>query len=411
RLEKLLTTHGHDVAVFTLNYPQNLPTRYAGYFVDPVDYGRIIEQKNLSKIFRVLSNSLYSFESRDNIDGLIRDFRPDVVHIQHLGPHLSCSILPVMKKYGIPVVYTLNVYTPLCINYNFINEKTNRICESCKGDRYYQVLLKRCVKGSLPASFIGMLFQYFNRFRKFYDCVDRFICPSAFMKNKCVEYSFYPEKLILLPYFLDSRPITPRYSGDNYGLFFGRLAPEKGVDIILEALKTAQIPFRIVGDGQALQNLLDLKNRLGLKNVDFLGYKSGDELVDIVSSANFVVVPSKWHEVLGLVCLEAFACGKPVIGSRMGGIPEVIRDNENGFLYDYEDVDTLSRKMIELYSDPELASRMGKASRAEVESTYGPDKHYTALMNIYTSLRHPASGGTREPPRSVAAGSPPATME
>jgi glycosyltransferase involved in cell wall biosynthesis len=386
RLAKLLKAQGHEVAFFSMNYPKNLPSQYTKYFVNQIDYGQILRNKNPLTAFNVLSHSLYSFESRDKMKRLIADFMPDVVHIMHLGPQMSSSILPVIKKSHIPVVYTLNVYTPLCINYTFINEKTNSICEACKPHKYYQIVLNKCVKASFPASIMGMLFQYFNYLFSFYDYVDRFICPSEFMKNKFIEYGFYPEKLQHLPYFFDSHDIIPRFSGDNYGLFFGRLAPEKGVDILLRALKGTKIPFKIVGDGQSIQMLMSLTNELGLKNVEFLGHKFGDELFNIVSGANFVVVPSTWYEVVGLVSLEAFAYGKPVIGSRMGGIPEVIKDRETGFLFDHNNIEDLRCKIIELYSNQELASQMSRMGRTDVESRYGPAEHYNRLMEIYSSL-------------------------
>jgi glycosyltransferase involved in cell wall biosynthesis len=386
RLDELLRANGHDVAFFTMKSSRNLPCSYTEYFAEEIDLGKTFRQKNPLAALKVLCNSLYSFESRNKIEKLIEKFKPDVAHIQHLGPTITCSILPVIKKHKIPIVYTLNIYTPLCCNYNFINETTGQVCEACRQKRFINALFKRCVKGRFTATFLYTFFQCFNHIFKYYDYIDCFICPSEFMKNKCTEYGFYPEKLMHLPYFLDTYNIKPNFTGDDYGLFFGRLVPEKGVEIILEALKKVDIPFKIVGDGRSMQNLLSLKNRLGLKNVEFTGFKSGEDLVNLISSSRFIVVPSKWYEVVGLVTMEAFSCGKPVIGSRMGGIPEVIKENETGFLFDCDDVEGLAGKMYELYSKPDLASNMGRAARADVETRYSPEVHYERLMNIYKSV-------------------------
>jgi glycosyltransferase involved in cell wall biosynthesis len=385
RLEKALKEKGHEVAFFTAENPRNIPSPYSRYFVNRVIYRDLLKQKSLFSIYKILKHSLFT-ELKEKIKKIIEDFKPDIVHLQHLDTHISPSALPVIKKYKIPIVYTLNVYTPLCINSTFINRKTNRICESCKPDRYFKILLNRCVRGSVPASALGMFFQYLNYFSKYFSYVDCFVCPSEFVKKKFVDYGFPPEKLRHLPYFFDARDISPRFDGDNYGLFFGRLVPEKGVDLLLRALQGTEIPFKIVGDGAEMQTLKDLANELELKNVEFLGYKFGDELFSIVSHSNFVVVPSKWYEVAGIVSLEAFACGKPVIGSRIGGISEIISENETGFLFDPIDVEKLRQNIIELFNNPELASRMGQRARLVVERDYNLAGHYTKLMDVYRSL-------------------------
>jgi glycosyltransferase involved in cell wall biosynthesis len=385
-LERLLREHGHQVAYFAMDHPLNIPSQFSKYFVSQIDFAKAKKMMNLGEIVKVLSRSFYSFESRDKMKAILEDFRPDIVHIHHLDAHISLSILPVIKSHGVPIVWTQHIYTPLCINYNLIDENTGNICEACRPNKFYQATVKRCKKNSLFASFTGTLFQYFNSGLKLYDYTDHFLFPSEFIRNKFINWGFPSYRSSKLTYFYDSRKIKPVFGGEGYGLFFGRLVPEKGVDFILRALKGTGIPFKIVGDGPSRKHHIEFAKKLGLENIEFTGYKSGNELFRIISGANFIVAPSVWYEVVGLVIVEAFSYGKPAIGSYIGGIPEVITDGETGFLFEHTSPEDLREKMLKLYLDPEMAIQMGKQARSWVERVYSPQLHYTKLMDHYSSL-------------------------
>jgi glycosyltransferase involved in cell wall biosynthesis len=384
-LESMLKQYGgHEVGYFAMAHPTNLPTSFSKYFVSNIEYGGL--KMNLASMLKVMSRSLYSLEARKKIAALIDDFRPNIVHIQHLDAHITNSILPIIKRYGIPVIWHLHIYAPLCINYNFIDEKKSQICTACRNNNFWQAVFRKCKKGSLPASLMGAMIQYFNLLGRFKHSADLFICPSRFLKDQYREFGYPEEKLIRLPYFTQMKDIDPHYSGEGYGLFFGRLDYEKGVDILLNALRGTDLPFKIVGNGRCREHLEQYAKNLGLMNVVFTGALYGDDLSRMISGANFVVVPSRWYEVTGLVILEANAHGKPAVASRIGGIPEVIKDGDTGLLFDYTNPGDLREKMLILFKNPELCSDMGRKARLYVETNHAPDEHYRKIMEIYNSL-------------------------
>ncbi len=384
-LVDILKSNGHEVGFFSIIHPSNESSPFSKYFVSAFDYHHAYKKKRITDYLNVAIKSLYSFEAKRKIKSLLGSYKPDIVHIQHLDLHVSLSILGEIKKHNIPIIWTLHKYYPICINSNFL-DADGSICESCKPDRYYQAALKKCKKNSFLQSFMGCLFQYFNHAFKLYNHVDAFICPSQFVKNKFIEFGFPSDKLHQISYFTDSSKVVPVYNSQDYGLFFGRLSLEKGLDVLLDALKNTEIPFKIVGDGESKNVYMKMADDLGLDNVEFLGPKYGDELVSVISKARFIVVPSAWYEVVGLVTVEAFACGKPVIGCRIGGIPEIILENKTGLLFDYNNHIELRDKMEKLYSDPELASDMGRHARLWVEKEYNPGLHFNRLMKLYSSF-------------------------
>jgi glycosyltransferase involved in cell wall biosynthesis len=384
-LENILRNFGgHEVGYFAMDYPQNLQTPFSKYFVNNIEYGSL--KMNPSTGVKVLGRALYSREAQKKISALIEDFKPDIVHVQHLDTHITYSILPVIKRYGIPIVWHLHIYAPLCINYNFVDENSRGICTACRKTRFWQPVLRRCKRGSLPASAMGTVIQYFNYLGRFMNHVDLFICPSQFLRRTFIDFGYPADKLVHLPYFTGYENIAPHYTGDGYGLFFGRLDFEKGVDILLEALRGIALPFKIVGGGRLGEHLKRKAHEMGLRQVVFEGPQYGRDLERMISRANFVVVPSRWFEVTGLVILEANAHGKPAIASRIGGIPEVIQDGQTGLLFDHSNPDDLRSKMLRLYQNPEQCASMGIRARARLELHHAPAQHYQSIMEIYTRI-------------------------
>lgn len=386
-LERLLGEHGHQVAYFAMDHPLNLATTYSRYFVSRIDFREALRTKRLTEAVRVIGRSIYSVESKSKMTQLLEYFHPDVVHIQHLDQHVSYSILPVIKKMSIPIVWTLHIYSPICINHNLMDERTGEICESCRPSRFYQATRRRCKRGRFLPSLLGSVGQYFNYLMRFRELVDAFLCPSDFVRNKFLDFGFPGDRLHTVRNFIDIREFELQPSAAGYGLFLGRLVREKGGDLLVKALGGTDIPFKIVGDGPEMQTLRNSAELAGLRTLEFTGYKTGEGLSKILDGASFVVVPSQWYDVAPLVILEALAHGKPVIGSRIGGIPELIEDGETGFLFDPASPVDLRQKMLRLHSNPELVRDMGRKAKANVEDKFNPERHYRALMEIYSSVR------------------------
>lgn len=380
-LSGLLESRGHEVVHFAMRHPDNLPSAQEKYFVSEVDFPRLLGRRTPAAGLSVLGRSIYSAEARRNISRLIDDLSPEIAHIHNCHSHLTTSILSPLRRAGIPIVWTLHDYRLVCPNSDFLSGY--EICERCLPNRFHHIVLRKCKKQSAGASFVAMAATVYDRLTRVPSRVQRFIAPSRFLAGKLAEGGFDPAKITTLPNFVDVDAFHPRPEGD-YALYFGRLSREKGVDILLEAMAHAgRGKLKILGDGPARPGLERLAAELGLGNVEFLGYRSGDELKEILSGAQFVVLPSRWYENLPFSIMEAFASGKPVIASDLGGIPEMVEDGVNGLLFQAGDAQELARRLVMLLESPELRERMGHRGREKALELYNADYHYRRIIDIY----------------------------
>jgi len=216
-----------------------------------------------------------------------------------------------------------------------------------------------------------------------YELIDVFISPSMFLKNKVEEMGF-KGKIIYLPNFVNLEDYKPQYDWqENSIVYFGRLSKEKGLFTLIEAMKGLNTKLKIIGEGPIKESLESRVRSLELKNIEFLGYKAGEELKDEIRKSMFVILPSEWYENNPRCIIEGFALGKPAIGARIGGIPELVKDNETGLTFEPWNADDLKRKISQLLENPLEISRMGKNARKMVNEELNPDIHYGKLMEIY----------------------------
>jgi glycosyltransferase involved in cell wall biosynthesis len=383
-LSGLLERNGHEVAHFAMHHPENLPSPFSKYFVSEIDFPSLLDRPTPASALRVLGRSIHSGEARGNITRLIREWRPDVAHIHNIHAHLTTSILAPLRKARVPTVWTLHDYRLVCPNSNLLSGE--EICERCMPNRFYHVVLRRCKKGSLGASLLAMVTAFYDRLTRLPTRIDRFIAPSDFLKNKLVEGGFDPGRITCLPNFLDVDSYGPS-PAKGYFLYFGRLSFEKGVDLLIRA--TARLgrgSLRILGEGPARLGLEGLAAEVGASNIMFLGHRSGEELRRILSEAQFVVLPSRWYENLPFSIMEAFASAKPVVASDLGGIPEMVDDGVNGYLFTPGDVDALAGLLERLLGDPRLAEEMGRKGREKAMQLYTAEHHYERVMEIYRDI-------------------------
>lgn len=378
---KLLEAYGHTIIPFAMNYPLNFRSDYSKYWSSYIDYREIIKSRNLKNAIKVISRSIYSFEAKRCIAQLLDDERPDLVHIHNIMHHITPSILGEIKKKKIPIVWTLHDYTIVCPNSSFLTEK-GEVCEACKKRKFFMATVKRCKKNSLAASFVAMLENYMHRFMNIYRHVDRFIAPSEFLHQKFIEYGM-GEKVVTLNNFVNVNSVRPNYSNDGYCMYIGRLNHIKGVDTLIEAMKkTYEIRLKVVGDGVLLKGFRSEK----VPYVVFEEFKVGKELKNLITNAMFIIVPSEWYENFPYSILEAFVSGKPVIGSRIGGIPELVKDNETGLTFEPGNTEDLRSKIEYLVNNPDKIVEMGKNARKFVERELNAEKYYQRLMEIYEQV-------------------------
>ena len=375
----LLRSHGHDVVHFSMQHPQNFPNKYSSYWPSYIDYREAIKDKSLKNFTKVINRTIYSVEAKKCISNFLDDVRPDIVHIHNILHHITPSILSEIKKRGIPIVWTLHDYTVICPNTSLLTDQ-GEVCEACKPTKFYMAPIKRCKKNSLGASLIAMFENYTHRLLSLYRHVDVFIAPSDFLRRKFIEYGI-GARVIVLNNFIDTEKLKYNSIDKGYYLYVGRIHHSKGIDVLIEAAKAcADIPLKIVGDGDILDNFraMNLPD-----NIEFTGFKQGDELITLIAGAMFTVVPSQLYENFPYSVLESMAMGKAVIGANMGGIPEQIEHGVNGYLFNHKDVSALSDYIKQLADIPELRAAMGREARTRVEKLYSSSVHYEKLMNIY----------------------------
>jgi len=384
-LESLLKSKGHEVISFSMEHPRNLPSPYSDYFVSYINYPDLLEAVNPTNILRATERTIFSRETKDKLTRLIEDTKPDIAHLHNIGHELSPSVFYVLAKERIPIVKTVHDFGLLCPNTSFLSH--GEICERCRGDKFYEVVRRRCKRNSLPASVLASLGAYTRHLIKIKSKVDIFVTPSSFLRQKMIEFGYCPKKIIYLPNTINLADFQPSNESGKYVLYFGRLAYEKGLYTLLNAM--SQLPntqLIVAGEGPIEADLIEYAQKEALENVEFVGYQSGKRLHDLIRNAAFVIVPSQWYENAPFACIESMALSRPVIGADIGGIPELVLDGETGLLFKTGNVSDLADKMSYLSARPSLQIELGKNARSRVETTFNSENYYQSIMEIYHQL-------------------------
>ena len=385
----LLQGRGHAVAAFAMQHPRNEPSPWAWAFVSPVDYA---DRRPWARL-RAAARALYSFEARRKLDQLLRAFRPDVAHLQHIYRQLSPAVLDALAARGVPIVQTVHDYWMVCPSRQLYLYHRQEMCYRCKGGRFYNAAIQRCVNYGLSASILAAAEAYLARWTRVYQRrVSFFVSPSEFLRQRLIEGGVPPQRIIRLPYFIHADEYQPAFQGEGV-LYVGRLEVEKGAHLALEAARRLpDIPFQIAGSGR-LEGVLRTR-AADLNNARLLGQLDAASVRQALRAARLVILPSTCHDVAPLVLLEAFASGKPVVASAVGGIPEIVREGETGRLAPPGDAEALAEAIASLYRAPARVAEMGRTARDYVERQHSPDEHYDRLMAIYAQARR--AGGPQQ---------------
>ncbi len=378
-----LERRGHQVAYFSTIHPENPPSRFSPYFVKPPNYS----EGSIWKRAAGIGKMIYSVETKRQFARLLRDFKPDLVHAFHLYVHLSPSLLDACAAAGVPVVISLNDYKHICPNYKLYHH--GRICEDCRGGRFYRAVLNRCCKDSLTFSLASSLEAYAHKWLGIYSRkVHTYLFASEFMARETEKFwgrgSF---RWRILPNPLPHSEPVPSGEDGGYILYFGRLAEEKGVDDLITAMGyIPEVPLKIVGEGPQEKMLKDLARERGLRNVEFLQPGWGEYLAGVLRRSRFVVLPSKWYENIPYAVLQSFQAGKAVIGSDRGGIPELVQDGVSGLLFPAGDPRALAGRIKELWDNPARAAALGAAAGDYLRERFNQERFYHTLMEIYREV-------------------------
>jgi glycosyltransferase involved in cell wall biosynthesis len=376
---KILQERGHRVSFFSMDHPDNMNSPYSRYFVSAVD---LENPKTMREKLKGAGRIIYSWESRNKLGELLEQGLPDLVHLHNIHHHISPSILHTLKKYDLPVVLTLHDYKPVCPVYTLLCR--GQVCERCRKKRFYFCLLKKCCKDSLSKSALIMTEMYFHHhILKIYGSVDAFISPSRFMKHKLKELGFRG-KIHHLPNPIGPEEFLPSYTWEKeFIVYFGRLSKEKGIFTLLRAMKDLPVQCKIFGEGPEKKELIKIAEDENISNVAFPGFISKEELKNALRKAMFAVVPSEWYENYPYSIIESFALGKPVIASKIGGIPELVEEAKTGLTFEPGNVEELKSKIMYFLNNPEQIVNFGKNARYFVERNLNPENYYQNLMTIY----------------------------
>jgi glycosyltransferase involved in cell wall biosynthesis len=380
---RLLSSRGHEVVYFSTSDSYNAPYLYSDYFVKPPDYfSGAIARRVIS-----LPKMIWSKDAKAKFAQLLEVIKPDLVHVFAIHVHLTPSILEAAYDAGVPVVMSCNDYKHICPNYKLYHH--NHICMDCKGGRFYKAIQNRCCKDSTAFSVASAIEAYVHDmmgvYRKY---VHTYLFASNFMARETERFwgaDSFRWKLLPNPFESQNYPYSPDY--DEFGLYFGRLVDEKGVDVLVRAAAMApEIHLKIIGNGPDENKLKTLAATLGLNNVEFVGPLWGKALDAVLSRTRYVVVPSLWHENFPYVINQSFAFGKPVIGAERGGITELVTHGERGLIYPATDSLALAQAMGALWSDPQWTVAMGRNAKVYSDVEFNDVRQYERLISIYQGV-------------------------
>lgn len=374
-LGEILKKHGHQVQYFGLRNPKNVVGNDMDALVDDMDFSAGV-MKNLKAPLRIV----YNRQARKEIRKVLDDFRPDIVHLNNIQFHLTPSIILETEKWrkqtkkNCKIIYTAHDYQLVCPSHGLFDVDV-KPCELCLDGKYIHCFQTKCLKNSRAKSLLGTIDGYFWKRNPAYSYVDAIVCCSQFLKEKLDTQPQFRGKTITLHNFKDIVPLKNVHKKD-YILEFGKLCKDKGTETLLEvAKKMPDQKFVFAGYGPAV-NLMQ-----GIPNVQYLGFKGGEELYRIIAEAKISVCPSEWYENCPFSVIESISLGTPVVGSRMGGIPELIEEGKTGELFEAGNVDDLIKGINKIVRNEAVTKQYTEnCFKVQYETS---ETYYKKLIEIY----------------------------
>lgn len=385
-LGEQLKKKGYEVIYFSMKDKKNHPCAEENYFVDNVDYNTHMDLPELVKTSLKL---LYSMEAKRKFEKLIKAEKPDIIHLNIFQSQLSASIVDAAYKYRIPIVYTAHDLKSICPNYLMLSHGV--VCEECKGGKYWHCVRNGCMKDSKLKSILAAMESYVYRCRGTYRKIDLIIAPSLFYKNKIGEAGITDSRVIYLPNFLsDEAEYKAEIIKGEYFLYFGRISKEKGILTLIKAYAEASVenPLYIVGTGPIENDAQCLIQDLHKEEkIRLLGFKTGQELRDAIKNSLCVCIFSEWYENAPYSVMESMAMGKPVIASSMGGLPELVRDNVNGYVAEAHNTAKIKDILVKMaHISEEDYLTISKNAKNMAKEKFNADSYIDRLALEYKGL-------------------------
>ncbi|MDP6669491.1 MAG: glycosyltransferase family 4 protein, partial [Candidatus Krumholzibacteria bacterium] len=339
--------------------------------------------------------TIYGLEARRGLELTLDHYRPQIAHLHNIYHQLSPSILRPLKDRSIPVILTLHDFKLLCPTYSFLRQ--GKICEECPGKANLPLLAHRCWGESLPASLVLWLEDRLHRFlRSYEEGVSVFTAPSRFYRDrmkegrlKGLDVRYLPNFLPFGDHILDSPFVEPPRKELPELLWVGRMSEEKGLHTLLQALAREQLPLRLslAGDGPAEPSLRELSAELGLGDrVRFLGRIGREEVPQRILESDGTILPSEWYENAPISVLESMALGRPVLASRIGGVPEMVVEGKSGWLFEAGNKDSLLETLGRWSADREASIAVGRSAYDMAREKYHPRVVLKMVLELYREL-------------------------
>jgi glycosyltransferase involved in cell wall biosynthesis len=375
---QLLRAHGHEV----------------------IEYRRSNKERGddlLSKLY-FARQSLWSRKAAAEIEALICRRKPDVAHFHNTFPLISPSSYWVCKRLGVPVVQTIHNYRMTCVRGDYF--RADHICEECLGWKGpLPAVVHGCYRDSVAQTAAAAVVLSIHRvLGTWRELVDVFLALTEFGRMKLIEAGVEPGKIVIKPNFVHPDPGFRKERPTDYALFAGRLSPEKRILTLVKAWeKIKNISLLIVGDGPKKDEISNAIEREELANVRMVGALPRKELLKMMKGATLLLVPSEWYEMSPMVIVEAFACGVPVVASRLGGMAELISDQKTGLLVRPGAVEDIRTKVAWASEHPEGLRQISDNARQVFETRYTAEVNYPLILRAYElALRRAEQTGQAE---------------
>lgn len=375
--------HGHKVFLWGQKNEKNTYHENEEFFVENVN-AQDSRGKYLSAI-SILKRSIYSKESFEKLTLFLEKFQIDIAQINSINIGLTPSVIEALYAKKIPILWRILDYKPICPTIHLM--RNNTVCEDCIGGKYYKCILKKCKNSSLSDSIAVALETYYNINKSYYKHVNALSFQNFFTRDVFKKWKFHINDSCVInnPYEVSS--IIPNYKVGDYVLYFGKTDENKGVMTLLKSANiNKDIRYVIVGVGTQDKLITNYIKDNNLDNVSFVGPKWGMEMEELIDNCAFVVVPSEWYEPSPYVILQTNGHGKTLIASEIGGIPEMVKKEETGLLFEPHNVNDLAEKIRYLFERKETIISFGKAGRKYVEEEFSPDKYYAKTMEVFDNL-------------------------
>lgn len=361
-ISKLLRERGHDVIDLSRNNS---------------------ELKSLWSKIGAFGTAIYSPSTYREVAALLKQHGPAVAHVWNLYPQFSTSALDAMYDAGLPVLMHVQDYKLTCPAGQHLRH--GAICEKCIGGKEYNIVLHRCRGGRAMSTAYALRNAWARLSGRLQRAVSLYVCPTQFVANLIIRGGYPAERVRVVPNFCDLPDVPPREHAGQYIGYIGRISPEKGVDVLIEAARRTGLPTKIAGDPRQMMHLVEGAP----DNVQFVGGLKREQIPAFLDDVRALVVPSVWYEAFGIVCVEALSRGIPVIAADAGGLSEVIQHNETGLLVPMADPVALGDAMQRLWDDVNLTQRLGRRGYEVARQRYTVEAFYRGITALWSEVTAP----------------------